>query len=71
MFRSHLDEVCFLTQRKKQKENCPRAIYFWHLISENEVHCVDTTIDELNARLKLIFEWQRLFFVYLLLYAFP
>lgn len=66
MFRSHLDEVCLLTRRKlffcvsgskTEKKNCSRAIYFWYLISENEVHCVDTNIDELNAGSKLIFEW--------------
>ena len=62
MFRSHLDEVWFLTRSvffcvcewlKNRKENCSKAMYFWHLITENEVHCVDTNIDEINARWKL------------------
>lgn len=52
MFRSHLDEVCFLTQRKLSQGNIFLAFNL-----ENEVHCVDTTTDELNATLKLIFEW--------------
>lgn len=38
---------------KNRKENCSKAMYFWHLITENEVHCVDTIIDEINARWKL------------------
>lgn len=28
-------------------------MYFWYLIMENEVYCVDINIDEINVRWKL------------------